>query len=76
MSIVLRSGIWYRSTIVLQLASHTYDWTVTTATGQAVARLTGVHWRDAGIQAVDTLCIQSPHGRGASILLDDTEVLR
>ena len=75
-AIALRTGVWYGSTVVIRLASHTYDWTVTNAAGRAIARVSGIHWRQAAIPAVDTLCTQAPDGRGASILLDDTEVLR
>jgi hypothetical protein len=75
-SIALRTGVWYGSTVVIRPAGHTYDWTVTNAAGRVVARISGIHWREASVPAVDTLCIQAPQGRGASILLDDTEVLR
>jgi hypothetical protein len=75
-SIAVRAGIWYRSTIVIRPDGRTYDWTVTNAAGKAIARLKGIHWRQAAIPAVDTICVQSPEGRGGSILLDDTEVLR
>jgi hypothetical protein len=75
-SIAVRTGLWYRSTIVIRPDGHTYDWTVTNPAGKAIARLKGIHWRQATIPAVDTICVQSPEGRGGSILLDDTEVLR
>jgi len=73
---LIRAGLWYRSTIVIKLASHTYDWTVANAAGKAIVRIAGSHWRQAAIPAVDTLCAQAPQGRAGSILLDDTEVLR
>ena len=75
-SIALRPGFWYRSTIVLRLASHTYDWTVANAAGRVIARVTGIHWREAATTALDTICVQAPKGRGGSIALDDVEVLR
>lgn len=74
-AVALRPGIWYRSTIVIKPASHTYDWTVTNAAGKAVTRITGIHWREAAT-ALGSLCVQSPKGRGGSIALDDVEVLR
>jgi hypothetical protein len=75
-TIVVRPGVWYRSTIVIRPATHTYDWTVTNTAGRAVARISGIHWREATIPTLDTLCVQAPQDRGGSILLDDTEVLR
>jgi hypothetical protein len=75
-AVLIRAGVWYRSTIVIKPASHTYDWTVTNAAGKAIVRIAGIHWRQPAIPAVDTLCAQAPQGRGGSILLDDTEVLR
>jgi hypothetical protein len=75
-SIAIRPGIWYRSTIALKPASHTYDWTVTDPAARAIARVTGIHWREAATPTLDRICVQAPKGRGGSILLDDMEVLR
>ena len=69
-------GVWYRSTIVVHLADHTYDWTVATSSGRAIQTIRGVAWRIAAIPSIDKICVQSPEGRGAAILVDNLEVRR
>jgi hypothetical protein len=61
---------------VIRLATHTYDWIVADPTGRVIARIRDIHWRQAAIPAMDTVCAQAPQGRGAAILLDDVEVRR
>jgi hypothetical protein len=75
-SVLIRPGVWYRSTIVIRPATHTYDWTLSNAAGKAIFRVARVHWRQAAVPALDTFCVQAAQGRGSSILLDDLEVLR
>ena len=75
-TVVMRTGLWYRSTIVVRPATHTYDWIVADAAGRVIARITGIAWRQAAVPALDTVCAQAPQGRGGAILLDDVEVRR
>ena len=71
-----RAGVWYRSTVVVHLATHTFDWTIAIPTGRSISTVRGIAWRDPAIPSVDTLCVQTPLGLGTSIVLDNVMVSR
>jgi hypothetical protein len=75
-ALAIRPGVWYRVMIVTKPASHTYDLAIVNAAGRLLYRTAGVHWRQAGIPALDTFCAQSPQARGGAILIDELEVRR
>jgi hypothetical protein len=64
-----RPGAWYRSVVVVHLATRTYDWRVLDATGRQLLVVKGVPWRDAGKVAPDRVCLKTPTG-GPGMVLD------
>ncbi len=76
----VRAGVWYRSIVVVHVASRTYDWRLTTASGRGVLTRLAIPWRDASSRErppLDRTCLQTPTG-GRRIALDwnDIKVIR
>jgi hypothetical protein len=74
-TVPLRAAVWYRSTIVVNLRTKTYNWTLAPVGGRAVANIKGIHWRTAALPAVDSVCIQTAQNSpGQAIFLNDVVV--
>jgi hypothetical protein len=68
----LRKATWYLSTIVIDMTTQTYDWTLAPAGGKAILQVKGVHWRTATLAAVDSVCIQTAQDSpGQAVFLND-----
>jgi hypothetical protein len=74
-TVPFRAAAWYRSTIVVNLRTRTYGWTLTPVGGRAVINVKGVHWRGAALTSVDSVCIQTAGSSpGQAIFLNDVIV--
>ena len=74
-AIPFRAGVWYRSTIVVNLRTRTYSWSLAPVGGRAVINLKGLHWRTPALASVDSVCIQTASkSPGQAIYLNDVLV--
>jgi hypothetical protein len=73
----VRAGVWYRSTVVVHLNTHTYDWTLLKMGRRQLIAVRNVPWRDATSLPMDKVCLRTPTG-GPGIVLnwDDISVIR
>jgi hypothetical protein len=70
-------GQWYRLTTTVHVATKTWDFILSDrARGSIVLQAVGVPWRDATGATVDSVCLGSPEGAGAALLLDNFRVQR
>lgn len=70
-------GQWYRLTTTVHVATKTWDFILSDrARGSIVLQADGVPWRDATGATVDSVCLGSPEGTGAALLLDNFRVQR
>jgi hypothetical protein len=70
-------GRWYRVTTVVHVPTKTWDFTLwDRSTGGIVLSRTGLPWRDPRDPTVDEVCIGSPDGTGAGVLVDNLRVRR
>jgi hypothetical protein len=76
-TVAFRPGTWYRSTIVVNLRTRTYNWTLTPVGGRAVINVKGLHWRTPALTSIDSVCIQTASkSAGQAIFLNDVVVER
>jgi hypothetical protein len=70
-------GRWYRLTTTVHVATKTWDFRlVDRASGAVVLGADAVPWRDPTDATVDSVCLGSPDGTGAALLLDNFRVQR
>jgi hypothetical protein len=76
-TVQFRAGAWYRSIVVVHVASRTYDWRLLDAAGRQLLQVKGVAWRDPGKAGPDRICVRTPTGgSGISLAWDDVRVIR
>jgi hypothetical protein len=72
-----RLGIWYRSTIVVDIVHHTFAWTLRNSAGRVLFRVSRVPWRMKSTAPIEQLCVQTSSGqRGLSLDTDSVVVTR
>jgi hypothetical protein len=70
-------GAWYRVTTTVHVPTKTWDFTLwDRSTGAVVLTRSGLPWRDPRDPTVDEVCIGSPDGTGAGVLVDNLRVRR
>jgi hypothetical protein len=72
-----RRGVWYRSTVTVDIAHRTYAWQLRSDTGRVLVNLRGIRWRTSQAKAVQDLCLQTSSGRpNLAITFDNIQVTR
>lgn len=74
----IKLGAWYRSVVVVHIASRTYDWRLLDAAGRELISVKDVAWKGAVKDSpVDKVCVRTPTG-GTDVALDwdDVRVIR
>ena len=70
-------GTWYRVTTTVHVPTKTWDFTLwDRSTGAIVLTRGGLPWRDPRDPTVDEVCMGSPDGTGAAVLVDNLRVRR
>jgi hypothetical protein len=73
----VRSGVWYRSIVIVHLKTGTYDWTLLNGVRRKLIAVQNVPWRDATTLPMDKVCLRTPTGApGIRLSWDDISVIR
>jgi hypothetical protein len=71
------SGVWYRSSLVVHLATKTYDWQLRDrASGAVLHTQSAIPWASTVPSSVERLCLRTPEGPGASLVFDNLRIRR
>jgi hypothetical protein len=75
-TVPFRAGAWYRSIVVVHVASQTYDWQLLNAAGRRLIAVNGLSWRTPTRSPVDAVCFRVPGGPRLALNWDDIRVIR
>lgn len=75
-TVPFRAGAWYRSIVVVHVASQTYDWQLLNSTGRRLISVNRLTWRTPTHTPVDAVCFRVPGAPGVALDWDDIRVIR
>jgi hypothetical protein len=72
---VWQPGTWYRSTVVVDLAKRTWEWTLTKeGSSRIIIRAVSIPFRETAAKSIGSVCVQTAAGR-AGLALDVDRVV-
>ena len=76
-AVPIRTKTWYRSSVTVHMATHTYDWRLAADDGTVLLTVKGATFREAAVTEISELCAQTPAGDPRIALrFDDVRVSR